>query len=98
MVTSFILNRCESLGATIALNNLRPVGLSGSVSHLPTDLQRQLRDVRHRIVSPTGLGLILEGDKMNTTTDHVTTNEELCTAVLREIKWRPDIHSQDLQT
>jgi osmotically-inducible protein OsmY len=33
---------------------------------------------------------------MNLTIDHVTTNEELGTAVLREIEWRPDIHSQDI--
>ncbi len=33
---------------------------------------------------------------MNTTMEHVTTNEELRTAVLREIEWRPDIHSQDI--
>jgi osmotically-inducible protein OsmY len=28
--------------------------------------------------------------------NHVTTNEELRTAVLREIEWRPDIRSQDI--
>src|SRR5665213_3231771 len=33
---------------------------------------------------------------MNTTMNHVTTNEELRTAVLREIEWRPDIRSQDI--
>jgi osmotically-inducible protein OsmY len=33
---------------------------------------------------------------MNTTMNHVTTNEELRTEVLREIEWRPDIHSQDI--
>ncbi len=33
---------------------------------------------------------------MNTIMDHVTTNEGLRTAVLREIDWRPDIHSQDI--
>ena len=34
---------------------------------------------------------------MNTITmDHVATNEELRTAVLREIEWRPDIRSQDM--
>ncbi len=33
---------------------------------------------------------------MNPTMDHVTTNEELRTAVLREIEWRPDIRSQDI--
>jgi osmotically-inducible protein OsmY len=34
---------------------------------------------------------------MNTiTNDHVATNEELRTAVLREIEWRPDVRSQDI--
>ena len=33
---------------------------------------------------------------MNNMMDHVTTNEELRTRVLREIEWRPDIHSQDI--
>ncbi len=33
---------------------------------------------------------------MNTTMNHVTTNEELRTQVLREIEWRPDIRSQDI--
>jgi osmotically-inducible protein OsmY len=33
---------------------------------------------------------------MITTIDHFTTNEELRTAVLREIEWRPDIQSQDI--
>jgi osmotically-inducible protein OsmY len=34
---------------------------------------------------------------MNTITmDHVATNEELRTAVLREIEWRPDVRSQDI--
>jgi osmotically-inducible protein OsmY len=33
---------------------------------------------------------------MNTTMDHVATNEELRNAVLREIEWRPDIQSRDI--
>ena len=33
---------------------------------------------------------------MNTTMNQVTTNEELRTEVLREIEWRPDIRSQDI--
>ncbi len=33
---------------------------------------------------------------MNTPMNHVTTNEELRTEVLREIEWRPDIRSQDI--
>jgi osmotically-inducible protein OsmY len=33
---------------------------------------------------------------MNTTMNHVTTNEELRTEVLRESEWRPDIRSQDI--
>lgn len=33
---------------------------------------------------------------MTTTTDSIKTNEELRTAVLREMEWRPDIQSQDI--
>jgi len=56
----------------------------------------QLRDVRHITADPTGLGLILKGDKMNTTIENAKTNEELRKEVLREIEWRPDIRSQDI--
>ncbi len=33
---------------------------------------------------------------MSTTIDNIKTNDELRTAVLREIEWRPDIQSQDI--
>ncbi len=33
---------------------------------------------------------------MRIANDHATHNEDLRTAVLREIEWRPDIHSQDI--
>ena len=33
---------------------------------------------------------------MNPTIDHTTANEELRAAVLREIEWRPDIRSKDI--